>query len=330
MKVAVIGCGLIGHKRASVLDGDELVGCFDIDSSRAQDLASKYNATVCSDAEQLFNLGADVIVVATTHDNLADLSIGSLKSGSHVLVEKPAGISSDQISEIKDVSKECGKKVKVGFNHRFYPGIEKAITEAKSGTYGKVMFMRSMYGHGARLGYEKEWRARRSVSGGGELIDQGMHLLDISYWLLGPLALHSSLLKTNYWDMEVEDNAVLTLSDGDSKDSPWSLLHVSWSEWKNMFSMEIYCETAKFLITGLSGSYGNQSLRIYKMRPEMGPPDIEEESYDITDSSWENEWISYKSSIESDGLVFGDLDSAHYAFQCCENAYASSKYYIKA
>ena len=99
--------------------------------------------------------------------------------------------------------------VKVGFNHRFHPGIARAVAEARSGAHGEILHLRARYGHGGRLGYEREWRADPARSGGGELIDQGMHLLDLSHWLLGPLPLHSALLRTAFWDMPVEDNAVV-------------------------------------------------------------------------------------------------------------------------
>ena len=75
-------------------------------------------------------------------------------------------------------------------------------------------------------------------SGGGELVDQGMHLLDLSYSLLGPLPLHAALLRTEFWPMDVEDNAV---SSSATKIWPWTLFHASWTEWKNLFSLEVFC-----------------------------------------------------------------------------------------
>ena len=147
------------------------------------------------------------------------------------------------------------------------------------------MFLRARYGHGGRLGYEGEWRAQPELSGGGELIDQGMHLLDLSYWLLGPLPLQSSLVRTNYWDMPVDDNAVLTLGNRGDRHAPWATLHVSCSEWKNEFALEIYCRTAKLQVLGLVRSYGTQQLSIWRMRPELGPPDLEEIGYGAEDVS---------------------------------------------
>ncbi len=153
--------------------------------------------------------------------------------------------------------------------------------------------MRARYGHGGRLGYDREWRAVPEVSGGGELLDQGMHLLDLSHWLLGPLPLHSALLRTSYWDMPVEDNAVLTLAEPGGA-GPFSTFHVSWSEWKNEFALDVYTRTTKLAVSGLAGSYGPQTLRIWRMGPEMGPPELEEVAYPATDRSWEAEWAHFR------------------------------------
>jgi predicted dehydrogenase len=212
--------------------------------------------------------------------------------------------------------------VKVGFNHRFHPGIAKAITEARSGRFGEVMFMRARYGHGGRLGYDREWRADPAKSGGGELIDQGMHLLDLSYWLHGELPLNAAMTRTQYWDAPVDDNAVVVLGEQRNKTAPWTLFHVSWTEWKNLFSMEIYCRTAKFQVDGLFGSYGPERLTSYFMKPELGPPDVEVDEF-AEDRSWELEWRHFTEAIAAgDGReLLGDLASARYAWSCVEAAY---------
>jgi predicted dehydrogenase len=222
------------------------------------------------------------------------------------------------------VAERTGRLVKVGFNHRFYPGILRAVTEARSGDYGEVMFARARYGHGGRLGYEREWRADPLLSGGGEIVDQGMHLLDLSFWLFGDLPVQSALLRTHFWNAPVDDNAVLVLGEkgGVGSTAPWSLLHVSWTEWKNLFSWEIYCRDAKFAIDGLVRSYGPQQLRIYRMGPDLGPPDVEEIHYSDSDDSWVSEWNHFTEAIHrgDGGPLLGDLSSARYAWRCIEEA----------
>lgn len=323
-RVGIVGCGLIGNKRAESIGDDTLVACFDVVSERANSMAARYGGRPCADLEEFFAQPLDIVVVATVHSELARLAIMALNSGAHVLVEKPAGIGSAEVDRIANVASLARRKVKVGFNHRFHPGIMRAVQEARSGMYGQLLYLRSHYGHGGRLGYEREWRSDPKLSGGGEIVDQGMHLLDLSYWLLGELPLHSALLRTQFWDAPVDDNAVLLLAGpgGVGTPDPFALIHVSWTEWKNTFSLEIACRDGKLHVEGLAGSYGPQTLRVYRMRPELGPPDVEEVHYPFRDASWAQEWLHFTQVItgDDDRPLLGDLSSARYAWSCVESA----------
>ena len=310
MRVGIVGCGLVGRKGAAALaPDDELVACYDP--------ANPLEPAV--DSPQAVFEAAEAVIVATPHDALAELTIAALRAGRHVLVEKPAGIGSAQVRAIADAAD--GAYVQVGFNHRFHPAIERAVREARSGEHGEILHIRARYGHGGRPGYEREWRADPVRSGGGELIDQGMHLLDLSHWLLGPLPLHSALLRTAYWDAPVEDNAVLIL--GERSAGPWTLFHVSWTEWKNLFSLEIFCRTAKLQVDGLARSYGAQRLTRYLMRPELGPPGVDVVEFPADDASWAAEWRYFRRAVATGAEP--TLESAAYAWSCVEAAYASCR-----
>jgi predicted dehydrogenase len=329
LRVAIAGCGLIGSKRADALGAtDELVGCFDISSEGAAAFAGAHGTRACSSIEELLELEPEVVVVAVSHDSLAELTERALHAGAHVLVEKPAGLGVAQIERLMRAERDAGRRVKVGFNHRFHPGLARAAAEVHSGAHGELLHVRGRYGHGGRPGYDREWRAEPARSGGGELIDQGMHLLDLTHWLAGPLPLHSALLRTQFWDTPVEDNAALILGAADSRSRPWAMLHVSWTEWKNLFSLEIYCRTAKLQVDGLVRSYGPQRLRIYRMGPELGPPDLEEIEYPPQDASWQAEWEHFAQALAAadDRPLLGDLPAARYAWTQVECAYAASPY----
>jgi predicted dehydrogenase len=327
LRVGIVGSGSIGRKRAAELKVDRLVATCDSEPARARELAADFGAHAAGRLEELLALDLDVIVVAVTHDRLAEIASAALESGAHVLLEKPGGIGVADIDRVSRVARAAGRRVHVGFNHRFYPGIARAVAEARSGRFGPVMSFRARYGHGGRLGYEREWRSRFDHAGGGELVDQGMHLLDISYWLLGPLPVHSALLRTDYWDVEVEDNAAVVLGDRDGRNGPWGFFHVTWTEWKNLFSLEIYCRSAKLHVDGLARSYGPQTLRVYAMRPEMGPPDVEEIAYPPEDVSWSQEWAYFRSLVRGAAPAQPDtLDSARYAWSCIEGIYANARH----
>lgn len=327
-RVAIVGCGLIGLKRAAALAAsDELVGAYDPVSERAIALVNEHGGAPCASVEELLARAADIVVVATTHDRLVPLAEQALAAGAHVLVEKPAGLGTGQIDRLIAAAADAGRQVKVGFNHRFHPALADLAAEVHSGAHGELMHLRGRYGHGGRIGYDREWRAQPERSGGGELIDQGMHLLDLTHWLAGPLPLHSSLLRTHFWDTDVEDNAALILGDPKSRTGPWSMLHVTWTEWKNMFSLEVYCRSAKLQVDGLVGSYGPQKLRIYRMGPTLGPPELEERSYGNVDLSWGAEWEHFATAIGSDQPLLGDLQDARYAWARVQDAYAASETY---
>jgi predicted dehydrogenase len=327
LRIGVVGCGLIGRKRAESLRAqDEIVGAADVADGAAQRFVADFGGRTCADLAQLLELEPDVVIVATPHDQLAPLGAQALEGGAHLLVEKPAGLGTGQVRELAEVAERTSRLVKVGFNHRFHPGLVRAAAEVHSGVHGDLLHVRGRYGHGGRVGYDREWRADPARSGGGELIDQGMHLLDLVHWLAGPLPLHSALLRTQFWDTPVEDNAALILGAADDRAAPWAMLHVTWTEWKNMFSLEIYCRTAKLQVEGLVRSYGPQVLRIYRMKPELGPPDVEEIRYPEDDVSWVSEWEHFVAALAGETPLLGSLADAEYAWARVEDAYATGPY----
>lgn len=327
LRVGVVGCGLIGRTRTEALrPEDELVGCHDVRREAAAALALAHGCCDCRDLADLLALEPDVVVVATSHDRLAPVAEAALAAGAHVLVEKPAGLGVVEVDRLERAAAKAERLVKVGFNHRFHPALARVAAEVHGERHGNLMHLRARYGHGGRLGYEREWRADPARSGGGELIDQGMHLLDLSHWLAGPLPLHSALLRTEFWDTVVEDNATLILGDAADCAAPWASLTVSWTEWKNMFSLEVYCRYAKLQVDGLVRSYGPQRLLVYRMGPELGPPELEEIAFDERDVSWKAEWQHFADAIGGRVQLVGSLADARYTWQLIEEAYARSPY----
>jgi predicted dehydrogenase len=329
LRVGVIGCGLMGRTRTAALGPDVLVAATDLDPRLSAALvAERGEGEAVGDADAVLAHRPDVVIVSTAHDQLAELTCQALAAGAHVLVEKPAGISGADVERISKAAAEADRVVKVGFNHRFHPGTARAIAEARSGKFGEVMFVRARYGHGGRLGYEQEWRLKPEISGGGELVDQGMHLLDLSYAILGDVPLHSALLRNQFWSAPVEDNAALLLGVPHDRSAPWAQLHVTWTEWKTLFSLEIMCRTGKLQVDGLARSYGPQVLHIYTMGPEMGPPAVERIEFPAEDVSWLHEWQQLRDAVASgdrDYPLTGDLASARYAWQQVEKAYADEQ-----
>lgn len=309
MKLGIIGCGLIGKKRAdtAIMEGDDLAFVCDTDAKRVNALAAKTGAKQISDWREAVTQQVDMIIIATTHQSLAEISTRAVEAGKHVLVEKPAGCSLEDVTALQEAGDKHARYVKVGFNHRFHPALQKAHQLVAEGFLGPLMFVRGRYGHGGRKGYENEWRCSRDQSGGGELIDQGSHLIDLSRWFMGDLVLDYGKAVTAYWDINVEDNCFLSLR-GSGGEVAW--LHASWSEWKNLFSFEIYGRNGKLTIDGLGGSYGVESLTYHKMLPEMGPPETTKWEYPFPDRSWHLEYQDFKRAIAENRNPVGNINDA--------------------
>ncbi len=270
---ALIGCGAVGRKRAAALPAPHrLLYACDCDASRAAALAQTVPGcqavTECGAA--LADPAVGAVIVSTPNASLAPLSLSAVRAGRHVLVEKPGALTPAGLREVRSAAAGSGARVRLGYNHRFHPALEKARELVDAGALGPLMFLRGRYGHGGRKGYDREWRADPALSGGGELIDQGVHLIDLATWFLGDFTEVAGHCATCFWDMPVDDNAFLSLRTAAGQ-TAW--LHVSCTEWKNLFSLEIYGRHGKIAIDGLGGSYGPERLTFYKMLPQMGPPE---------------------------------------------------------
>jgi predicted dehydrogenase len=256
--------------------------------------------------------------LATLNSSLAPLARQAIEAGKHVLIEKPAGISTAEIDDLTALARARGVLVRVGYNHRYHPALQKAREIVDSGALGPLMFLRGRYGHGGRVGYNREWRADPKLSGGGELIDQGVHLIDLAHWFLGPFTRISGHADTLYWDMPVDDNAFLDLGTASGR-TAW--LHVSCSEWKNLFSLEIYGRSGKLHIEGLGGSYGVERLTHYRMLPQMGPPETVIYEYPGADTSWKLEMDEFLVDIATGRTPEPGLAEARAALAVVEAIY---------
>ena len=324
--IGIVGCGLIGQKRAKALgDKGKLIACADIDIHRAQNLANQYqNVKSFVKWQELILLPEiDIVIIATLHDSLAEITLNAIKAGKHVLVEKPAARNANELESVMEAAKKFNKKVHVGFNHRYHRALLKAKEMVDEGLLGELMFIRARYGHGARVGYDKEWRANPELSGGGELIDQGPHLIDLSRWFLGDFSDINGFAHTYFWDMPVDDNGFMILKTIDNK---VAFLHASCTEWKNLFSMEIYGKLGKLDISGLGGSYGVERLTYYKMLPKMGPPETTSWEYPMADNSWDVEMEEFYADISLDRNPEANLNDAFQALKIVQKIYKDSGY----
>jgi predicted dehydrogenase len=324
--VAILGCGLIGQKRSKTLKGAKLIVCSDLVEKRAQSMAAEFPGcdAVTDWKKAVQRDDVDIVIVSTTNDALVETSLAAVQAGKHVLVEKPAARHVAELDQlIAATAQKNNVQVRVGFNHRYHPAIFKAQELVAAGECGELMFVRGRYGHGGRRGYDREWRANPVLSGGGELIDQGVHLIDLSRCFLGDFSEIQGFAHTYYWDMPVDDNGFMLLRTANDQTA---FLHVSCTEWKNLFSLEIYGRNAKLHIEGLGGSYGIEKLSFYKMLPEMGPPDTTIWEYPRGDNSWAFEFAEFLEDIRLKRTPSANLMDARAALTVVEKIYKDSGY----
>jgi len=307
MRVALIGAGRQGWRRAKAVGevpGNELVIIADVDSNAASLLAKEMACEATDDWKDVVARNDVEAVIITTPNHLhAQMCVGALRRRKHVLCEKPLAREPEEAKQIVDTAMENNVKLKCGFNLRHHPGIRQARQWFDGGSIGQLMFLRCRYGMCGRPGYDKEWRARQEFSGGGELIDQGVHVLDLFRWFAGDFAEVVGFTSTVFWDVSpVEDNAFGLLR---TKGGQIASLHVSWTQWKNLFSFEIYGKDGYIVVEGLGGSYGVERAALGK-RSFVEP--FREESIDFRgeDRSWVDEWKEFVTAVNENREPLGN------------------------
>jgi len=299
LRVAVIGCGLVGSRRAkeaSQHPRTRLAVVADVSTDRRTALASHYACRSVGDWKKVIDdPSVDVVVVSTPNGYIAEIAMAALAAGKHVLAEKPPGRNLSEARQMAEAARKASRILKIGLNHRYHPAIKRAYQEFRNGVIGRIINIRARYGHGGRPGYEKEWRGDPTLAGGGELTDQGAHIVDLIHWFCGLPTEAYSLLQTAVWPIHpLEDNAfgLLRLKSG-----AVATFHTSWTQWKNLFSFEIFGEHGSLTIEGLGGSYGCESFITAIRNPLGGFPAIKEETFDGPDPSWQLEWDDFVRAV---------------------------------
>ncbi|MHB8490548.1 MAG: Gfo/Idh/MocA family protein, partial [Candidatus Dormibacteria bacterium] len=298
MNIGIVGAGRQGWRRARALESfpdDRLVAVADVDPSAAERLAGTYGAAPCPDWRALLDVqGLDAVIVCTPPDSHAAITIAALARDRHVLVEKPLARSADEAEPIAAAAERAltrGVVCAVGFNYRHHPGVQQARHWVDEGAIGELMYARMRHGIGGRQDYAADWRAAAQTSGGGELLDQGVHLLDLARWFFGDFSEVKAMLATAYWPIApLEDNAFVLLRT--SRDRVVQL-HVSWTEWRNLFSLELFGRDGYVRVDGLGGSYGTETAVLGK-RDFDAPFSERVIEYRGEDRSWRSEWAEFR------------------------------------
>ena len=299
-RVGLIGAGGAGSRRAAAVaecTRSRLVKVCDLDREAAARVAGPAGAEAATAWEEVIEDPAvDIVILSATHDQLSPIGSAAAAAGKHLLCEKPLGRNPSEAAALVEAAADSGVCLGAGYNHRFHPAVAAVREAADSGSLGELDFIRGRYGHGGRPGYDREWRGDARKAGGGELLDQGAHLVDLCLWLLGEFESVTGFAERRGWDIEpLEDNAFGLFRTGSGQVAS---IHASWTQWKNLFSLEVFGSEGYAAAEGLGGSYGPESVRIGRRRPEGGRPRETETVFAAGDRSWSLEWADFLDKLE--------------------------------
>jgi len=311
LKCVIAGYGYMGEIRKRVIESHER--------------EKIKNVQMVSSFDDLLGIDSDIVFVCTPNSFSPDLCVTSMNLGKHVFCEKPPGRNVNDIKRIMEAENE-NVKLMFGFNHRFHPGIIKAKVIINSGRLGKIISMRGIYGKSGGLNYHKSWRNNKAISGGGILLDQGIHMLDLFRYFCGDFQ-HVKCFATNaYWNFELEDNAMVILSNDNKQNAT---LHSSATQWRHTFHITIILENGYIVVEGLlskTGSYGREKLTLAKRQFEdeteaLGNPS-EEITYFDRDLSWELEVEEFiKCIVQNRHVAASSSEDAYKVMEIIDKAY---------
>ena len=334
LKCAIIGYGYMGEIRHKIVRLHPEMELSMICETNPENLTNDSKYTVVRDSNEVLESDVDVVFVCTPNDLIPDLAIKCLESGKNVFCEKPPGRTLEDIVRMQDAEKNNpGIKLMFGFNHRFHPGVMRAKAIVDSGRLGKVVALRGLYGKSGGKNFPQSWRNDHTVSGGGILLDQGIHMLDLFNYFLGGFTSAKAFLSNSHWGFDVEDNAVVILKN---KQNQMAILHSSATFWKHTFQLNVIFEEGYLKLEGLlskTGSYGRETLVIGKRQFEdeaeaLGNPS-EETIYFDNDMSWELEVGKFIECILTDKTVTAcNSSDAYNAMELVHRCYQDSGFPI--
>ena len=307
LKVGIAGYGIVGKRRRHYIDLHPSLKTVAVSDQAFEGRGVLDDGvTYCSDFRDLNNKALDVIFVCLSNDVTAEATIRGLQSGFHVFCEKPPGRNVEEIRSVLSVYENLtGLVLKYGFNHRYHDSVSDAIGIINSKDLGNVINLRGVYGKSKLITYgqKSDWRTKRKLAGGGILLDQGIHMVDLIRLFGGEFEKVYSIISNDYWNLDVEDNAYGLMQ---SNEGIVAMLHSSATQWRHRFNLDITLEKGSLSLTGIlsgSKSYGAESLTIaYAGADDRGDPIEETRQYDY-DPSWEMEIAEFYESIENNQPV---------------------------
>lgn len=334
LRVGIAGFGVVGkqrHKCLAKIANTRLVAVSD--KTFSDDSLSKEGFYCFDEYKKIYNQKLDALFVCLTNDVAANAVIQGLESGTHVFCEKPPG------RNLKDLERviECKKrypdlKLMYGFNHRYHSSVQEALRIIRSEELGKILNLRGVYGKSRLITFNQtDWRTKKAIAGGGVLLDQGIHMVDLMRLFAGEFVDVHSFVSNNYWSYDVEDNAYALMR---TKEGVVGMLHSSATQWRHRFHLDINLEKGSLILSGIlsgSKSYGAETLTIVWANPDADHGDPQEQMMRYNnDHSWDEEVNTFFQSIRSDKKIeHGSIEDAYETMSLVDKIYRADESWLE-
>ncbi len=300
LKVGIAGYGVVGKRRRQFVEArTDMKTVAVADRTFAGDGALEDGVRYYAHYERLLSEPLDVLFVCLTNDVAADVTIAGLERGFHVFCEKPPGRDVADIARVIECEKRHrGLKLKYGFNHRYHDSVRDALKIARSGELGRIINLRGVYGKSGIISFgQDDWRSKRAIAGGGILLDQGIHMVDLLRLFAGEFRDIHSFISNAHWGHDVEDNAYALMR---TADGIVAMLHSTATQWRHRFKLEVHLERGALLLSGIlsgSKSYGAETLTtVWAEDDGRGDPREQTIRYN-RDPSWADEIAEFAEAI---------------------------------
>ena len=302
IRVGIAGFGVVGQRRKKCIDSHPKLELVAVSDERFMKIGEygMGNIKVFPSYLDMLEENLDILFVCLPNNLAPIATISALEAGLHVFCEKPPGRSVEDIEAVIECeSRHPGQKLMYGFNHRYHESVQDALKIVIDGTLGRVINLRGVYGKAKLVTFnQSDWRTKLEIAGGGVLLDQGIHMVDLMRLFAGEFQEVHSFISNKYWKYDVEDNAYAIMRTSDGK---VAMLNSSATQWKHRFNLEITLERGSLTLGGiLSGtkSYGSETLTVVTASPDTDAGDpreiITKYNHDI---SWDEEISAFVKSI---------------------------------